>query len=230
MPEPFRAVRPSEGCFMAYYPVNLDIVGRRCVVVGGGQVAERKVERLVECGARVAVLSSRLTDRLAEMARAGTVEHVDSEYEAEKLGEAMLVIGATDREDVNDAVSRECRRRGILVNIVDDPERCDFILPAIFQRGGLTVAVSTGGRSPALARRIREDLEGRFGPEYAVLVDIMADIRQKVTARGRTSGENKVLFEAVVRSPVLDLIRAGDWEGVRALVRELTGEEIDARP
>jgi precorrin-2 dehydrogenase/sirohydrochlorin ferrochelatase len=215
---------------MAYYPVNLDIVGRRCVVVGGGQVAERKVERLVECGARVAVLSSRLTDRLAEMARAGTVEHVDSEYEAEKLGEAMLVIGATDREDVNDAVSRECRRRGILVNIVDDPERCDFILPAIFQRGGLTVAVSTGGRSPALARRIREDLEGRFGPEYAVLVDIMADIRQKVTARGRTSGENKVLFEAVVRSPVLDLIRAGDWEGVRALVRELTGEEIDARP
>lgn len=215
---------------MAYYPVNLDIAGRRCVVVGGGQVAERKVERLVECGARVAVLSRRLTDRLADMVRAGTVEHIDSEYEPEKLGEAMLVIGATDREDVNDAVSRDCRRRGILVNIVDEPERCDFILPAIFQRGGLTVAVSTGGRSPALARRIREDLEGSFGPEYAVLVDIMADIRQKVTARGRTSRENKALFETVVRSPVLDLIRAGDWEGVRALVRELTGEEIDARP
>jgi Siroheme synthase (precorrin-2 oxidase/ferrochelatase domain) len=94
---------------MVYYPVNLDIAGRRCVVVGGGQVAERKVERLVECGARVAVLSRRLTARLADMARAGTVEHVDSEYEPSKLDGAMLVIGATDREDVNDAVSRECR-------------------------------------------------------------------------------------------------------------------------
>ncbi|NPU84808.1 MAG: bifunctional precorrin-2 dehydrogenase/sirohydrochlorin ferrochelatase [Syntrophaceae bacterium] len=215
---------------MAYYPVNLDIAGRRCVVVGGGQVAERKVERLVECGARVAVLSRRLTDRLAEMARAGTVEHIDSEYEPEKLGEAMLVIGATDREDVNDAVSRECRRRGILVNIVDDPERCDFILPSILQRGDLMVAVSTGGRSPALAKRIREDLEECFGPEYAVLLEIMAELRRKVTARGRSADENKVLFESVVHSEVLDRIRTGDWEGVRTLVRELTGEEIDARP
>ncbi len=215
---------------MVYYPVNLDIAGRRCVVVGGGQVAERKVERLLDCGARVAVLSRRLTDHLAGLVRDGIVEHVDSEYEPGKLGEAMLVIGATDREDVNDAVSLECRRRGILVNIVDDPDRCDFILPSILQRGDLMVAVSTGGRSPALAKRVREDLEECFGPEYAVLLEIMAELRRKVTARGRSAAENKVVFEAVVRSEVLDRIRAGDWEGVRALVRELTGEDIDARP
>jgi precorrin-2 dehydrogenase/sirohydrochlorin ferrochelatase len=215
---------------MAYYPVNLNIAGRRCVVVGGGQVAERKVERLLECGARVAVLSRRLTERLAGLVGDGIVEHVDSEYDPEKMGEALLVIGATDREDVNEAVSRDCRNRGILVNIVDDPKRCDFILPAIVQRGDLLVAVSTGGGSPALAKKIREDLEECFGPEYAVLLDIMTEIRRKVTARGRPAAENKPLFEAVVHSPVLDRIRAGDWAGVRALVRDLTGEEIDARP
>jgi len=215
---------------MTYYPVNLDIAGRRCLVVGGGQVAERKVERLLQCGARVAVLSRQLTERLACLARDGAVEHVDSEYEAEKIGDAMLVIGATDREDVNDAVSRDCRRRGILVNIVDDPRRCDFILPSILQRGDLMVAVSTGGRSPALAKQIREDLEGCFGPEYSVLLDILAELRSKVTARGRSAAENKVLFEAVVRSDVLELIRAGDWDGVRVLVRHLTGEEIETRP
>jgi len=214
---------------VAYYPVNLEIAGRRCVVVGGGQVAERKVARLVECGARVTVLSRQLTERLAGLAEVGVVEHIDAEYDAGKVGEAMLVIGATDREDVNEAVCRDCRRRGILVNIVDDPERCDFILPAIVQRGSLTVAVSTGGRSPALAKRIREDLEASFGPEYAELLDILAELRKRVVARGRPAGENKGLFEAVVRSPVLDLIRAGDREGVRALIRELTGEEIDVR-
>jgi precorrin-2 dehydrogenase/sirohydrochlorin ferrochelatase len=213
-----------------YYPVNLDVSGRRCVVVGGGQVAERKVERLLECGARVAVLSRKLTDRLTALAGDGAVEHIEADYDPARVGEALLVIGATDREDVNEAVFRDCRSRGVLVNIVDDPARCDFILPSILQRGDLMVAVSTGGRSPALAKRIREELEERFGPEYAVLLEILAEIRRKVTARGRPSGENREIFEAVVRSPVLERIRAGDWEGVRALVRELTGEEIDARP
>ena len=214
---------------MNYYPIYLDITGRRCVVAGGGDVAERKVERLLACGAHVVVIGKTLTPALKALKQAGRIDHIEDDYGAACLREAFLVIGATDQDEVNARISADARERGILVNIVDDPDRCDFILPSLFQRGDLSVAISTAGKSPALAKQLREDLEGRYGQEYLILLKILGILREKVKARGRSSDENKGLFELVVHSNILDLIRGKNWDGVRKKIYELTGEDMEIR-
>lgn len=213
---------------MQFYPVCLDISNERCVVVGGGAVAERKVISLLECGAKVVLVAKDLTPELRVMKDAGKIERVSDNYKEEYLEGAFLVIGATDREDINERISMDARDRGILVNIVDVPARCNFIVPSVFRRGDLLVAVSTGGKSPALARRLREEIEERYGPEYGTLLEIMGDLRGRIIARGALSAENRVLFESVLDSDILRHIRAGKGERVREIIMDLTGEDIGA--
>ncbi|MHB8771744.1 MAG: precorrin-2 dehydrogenase/sirohydrochlorin ferrochelatase family protein [Syntrophales bacterium] len=214
---------------MRYYPLFLDIVGRRCVVVGGGGVAERKVARLLACGAVVEVVAGSLTPALAALKAEGRIVHSGTEYAEDRLPGAFFVIGATDDGAVNERISRDARQRGILVNIVDDPARCDAILPALCERGELAIAVSTGGRSPALAKKLRTELEEAYGPEYGTLVEILGALREKVIARGGPAAENRKLFEAVVASDILAQIRAGCWDRVEGLIRELTGVAMEVR-
>lgn len=215
---------------MRYYPLFFDIAGRRCVVVGGGRVAERKVERLLSCGARVEVVGKRLTPLLAIWSREEKMVHRDADYQETCLAGAFLVIGATDDGDVNGQIAADARALGIPVNIVDDPERCDFILPSVAERGDLSIAVSTGGRSPALAKIIREELEKVYGPEYAILLEILGRLREKVIAGGRPSDENRACFETVVSSEMLDYIRAGRWGDVKDLILKLTGVDMEVKP
>ena len=212
---------------MKYYPISLDLSGRACVIVGGGEVAERKVMRLLDCGAEVSVISETLTPGLEQMKRAGKIRHLASTYAEPVLDGAFLVFGTTDDAGVNEAVCRDARKRGILVNIADDPKRCDFILPSFCEQGDLQIAVSTGGKSPALARRVRMELESLYGPEYAVYLAILGELRKAVVSRGCPSAENKKLFEAVVESDILDKIRRGEREQVERLIRELTGVEMN---
>lgn len=211
---------------MEFYPVCLDISNERCVVVGGGEVAERKVADLLECGAQVVLVAKELTAALREMAGAGRIEWISGGYREGCLDGAFLVIGATDRDDVNERISRDARGRGILVNVVDDPARCTFIVPSTFRRGDLLVAVSTGGKSPALARRLREEIEERYGPEYGTLLTIMGDLRRRIIAQGAPSEENRKRFESVLDSPILRYIREGKMDRVREIIRDLTGEDI----
>jgi precorrin-2 dehydrogenase/sirohydrochlorin ferrochelatase len=213
-----------------YYPLFLDIARRRCIVVGGGSVAERKVARLVECGAVVEVVAPTLTPGLESLKKEGRLVHHETGYAEPLIHGAFLVIGATDSDAVNAEISRDARTLGILVNIVDDPGRCDFILPSIVKRGELVIAVSTGGFSPALAKKMRAELDARYGPEYAALVDILGRLRRKVIEQGRSSQENRDLFTAVISSGILDPIRAGRWDEVKALIRELTGVELEVSP
>ena len=220
----------DEGADVKYYPLFFDMIGRKCVVVGGGNVAERKVERLLACGARVEVVGKNLTSRLATRSGEGKVVHHDADYEGSFLAGACLVIGATDDETVNGRVAKDARALGIPVNIVDDPARCDFILPSVVERGDLSIAVSTGGRSPALAKKLRRELEAVYGPEYAILLEILGGLRRKVIAGGRPSDENRASFEAVVSSEILDHIRAGRWKDVEELIRRLTGVEMEVEP
>jgi precorrin-2 dehydrogenase / sirohydrochlorin ferrochelatase len=124
----------------------------------------------------------------------------------------------------------DARALKIPVNIVDEPARCDFILPSIVERGDLAIAVSTGGKSPALAKKLRKELETVYGQEYAVLLKIMGDLREKIIADGRPSAENRERFEAVVSSRILDDIRAGRWNKVKTLIKELTGVEMEVEP
>lgn len=214
---------------MRYYPLFLDIARRRCVVVGGGSVAERKVGRLLACGARVEVVGTSLTPALAALKGEGKIIHRAADYHEDQFRGAFLVIGATDNAAVNEQIARDARAQGILVNIVDDPAPCDFLLPSVVERGDLAIAVSTGGKSPALAKKLRKELEGAYGPEYANLLQILGELREKVIAGGRPSAENRELFEAVVSSDILDHVRAGRWERVEGLIRELTGIEMEVR-
>lgn len=215
---------------MRYFPLFLDITGRKCVVVGGGNVAERKVERLLACGARVEVVGKRLTPLLSAWSREGRLVHRDADYQDAFLAGALLVIGATDNGAVNGQIAKDARSLGIPVNTVDDPARCDFILPSIVERGDLAIAVSTGGQSPALAKKIRKELEALYGPEYAVLLEILGRLRGRVIAGGRTSDENRACFEAVISSELLDHIRAGRSGDANALILRLTGIAMEVEP
>ncbi len=173
---------------MGYFPIFLDLTNRPCVVVGGGPVAARKVEGLLEAGASVTVVSPSLSAPLEALAKEGRIRHVGREYGPGDLIGCQLAFVATDDGEVNAAVGREGRERAVWVNAADDPARCDFILPAILRRGELVVAVATGGANPALSRAIREELEAYFTEDYAVLAQIMAEVRRELKERGRVPG------------------------------------------
>ena len=195
--------------------------------MGGGDVAERKAERLLDFGARVTVIGKTLTPLLETMKREGRIEHIHADYDVAYIGDAFMLIGATDREDINARISLDGKHKGILVNIVDDPAKCDFILPSLVQQGDLAIAISTGGKSPALAKKLREELEKRYGPEYEALLHVLGKLREKVVARGYASDENKQRFEAVIDSDILQHIKDKNWEQVKKIIYEITGVEIE---
>ena len=197
---------------MAHYPINLDLRGRKTVVVGGGSVAERKVSSLLEYGAQVTVVSPALTARLSEMAAAGLIQHTEGVYAPSALDGAFLVIAATDDREVNRAVYIESENRRIPVNVVDDPELCTFFASAVVRRGELTISVSTSGKGPALAQMIRNELECRYGPEYGELADLLGDLRDEVKARYSTMSERKAAYVRVLESEALLLLSQGKRE------------------
>jgi len=208
---------------LKYYPVFWNIAGRKCVVVGGGDVAARKVARLLDCNAKVCVVSPGLVPELEELKRNRLIDHVNDAYESKYLNGAVLVIGATDDEKINDAISKDAKEKNLPVNIVDDPQKCDFILPSLIERGDLTIACSTGGQSPALARYLREELELVYGEEYAVLASILGQLRTKME---KNAGVGKTWFNQLMSAGLLDAIRIRDTRKVKTIVRDITGEEI----
>ncbi len=212
---------------MKYYPVCLDVSRRRCVIIGGGEVAERKARRLMDCGAEVLVVSESLSPALQAMKADGRLSHIKASYSGDLIEGAFLVIGATDRAEVNEAISRDAGKKGILVNIVDDPGRCNFILPSLYRRGDLMIAITTGGKSPALAKKLRKEMARHFGPEYETFLEIMGQIRGKIISRGYPPEKNRALFESIIDSDVIDHIREKRWDKVKEVIRNLAGEEIE---
>jgi precorrin-2 dehydrogenase/sirohydrochlorin ferrochelatase len=200
---------------VGYYPLFADVTGRTCLVVGGGAIAEGKVGGLLAAGARVIVVSPTLSPTLAAAASEGRVEHRARPYrDGDLAGVVALAFAATGETAVNAAVAAEGRRRGVWVNAVDDPERCDFIVPAVLRRGTLAVAVSTGGASPALARAVRDDLAKLVGDDYAALADIAADVRRTLRQqRRRVDGR---AWRDALGDPAVRRLAA---EGRRALAR-----------
>jgi precorrin-2 dehydrogenase/sirohydrochlorin ferrochelatase len=187
------------------YPVNLVVDGRPCLVVGGGDVAARKVAGLVACGARVTVVARSVGEAIRR--QRGVAWH-EKPYQRADLDGQRLVIAATDDAEVNAAVFEDAEAAGVWVNGADDPAHCSFTLPSVVRRGALQLTVSTGGRSPALARWLRERLESEIGPEYEVLLDLLADERQSIRAAGRSTED--LDWRAALDSDMLALIRSGD--------------------
>ncbi len=209
---------------MRYYPIFLDIVGKPCLVIGGGEVAERKVSSLLEAGGRVTVISPTLTSRLASLAAAGTIRHLQRKYRGGDLRGFFLVHAATSDERAHQRIAVEAAQRGILLNVVDRPALCTFIVPAVVSRGDLTLAISTSGASPALAKRIRQKLEKVFGPEYDEALRILAKVRAKLRQVPLPPKERQKILITLAHSPLLDHLKAKRQTEVNKLLRQLAGE------
>jgi precorrin-2 dehydrogenase/sirohydrochlorin ferrochelatase len=214
---------------MKTYPIFALIGGKPCLVVGGGAVGERKVQDLLTAGARVTVVSQTLTPYLEQLANRGEIRYLEGVFTPDHLEGMSLVIGATDDHQVNIWVSAAAQERGIWVNIVDAPELCTFIVPAQVRRGDLTIAVSTGGASPALARRLREALERRFGPEYGPYLVLLQEVRERVLAVRRSHPDNAALFLRLVDSPLHEALAQGDRDRVGRILEEVLGEIIPSQ-
>jgi siroheme synthase-like protein len=169
---------------VTYLPAFLDIHGKKCIVVGGGKVALRKVKMLLDCGANVTVISPTLHPDLTQLVNKKALHRISREYKSGDLEDVVIVIAATDVKEINDKVADEAKRLGALVNVVDDPEPSDFIIPSFFRRKDLAIAASTSGRSPALARKIRTILEQQFGKEYASLLSLIGEVRSTLKRKG----------------------------------------------
>jgi siroheme synthase-like protein len=209
---------------VAYYPVFLELSGRKCLVVGGGRVAEGKVTGLLDAGAAVSVVAPRLTPRLQALLGDGRIEYLRRAYEAGDVAGFGLCFVATDDGALNATVAREARAAGVWVNAADDPANCDFILPAVVRRGEVVVAASTGGASPALARRLREDLTAFLGEDYEPLARLLADVRGDLKRRGLRAGPG--VWQAALDARLRALVAQGRLEEARSHL--LSGLGIDA--
>lgn len=206
-----------------YYPIFLDLNKRNCVVVGGGEVAERKVISLLEVGARVRLVSPEITDHLAQLVNDGRIEYCQRFFDSEGLGEAFLVIAATNSHEVNSGIAEECLKANILCNIVDDPKSGNYIVPAIVRQGPLTIAISTEGGSPYLSKKIRDKIACDFGPEYGEFINLMSDLRPTIIKEVTDIEERRRIFRDFVDSDIIDLLRQKDYDKVKERIAYVLG-------
>lgn len=199
---------------MGYYPIVVDMTARPCVVVGGGAVAERKVEALLDVGASVTIISPRLSERLAGWVNDGTVRHVARAYRPGDVVGYGLAFVATDDPAANAQVFRDGKAHGVWINAADDPAHCDFILPSVLRRGPLMVAVATGGASPALSRLVREELEAYLTEDYAALADLVAEVRRDLRRRARLPGAEA--WRTALDTDLRRLVQEGKCDEARA--------------
>lgn len=197
---------------MSYYPIILDLTAKRCLVVGGGAVAYRKVHRLAEVDADLTVIAPDIDPRIRDIHGITILER--SFVEGDTAGFA-LVFAASDDWEVNAAVAREADDNAILVNAVDDPDRCTFIAPAVVQHGDVMIAISTSGKSPALSHRLREDIEKAYGPEYGELADLLGSLRPVVKSKYSSQTDREAAFNRLMDGGILELIREGKREEAR---------------
>ena len=208
---------------MGYYPIFAEMTGRPCIIIGGGSVAERKAEGLLQVKADVTLVSPSLTELLASLVNQRKIRHIAREYSNGDLAGFALAFVATDDPEVNTAVYREGKERGVWVNAADDPAHCDFILPAVLRRGELVVAVATGGSSPAVSRTIREELEAYFTEDYATFAEIVGEVRREL--QGRSFVPTPEAWHNALDGNLRRLIREGKPEKARSYLLERLGAE-----
>lgn len=206
-----------------YYPAALNLLQKKCLVVGGGEIAEGKLDALIAAGACVTVVSPEVRFRIAELAQSDLLALHRRVYAPEDLDGAYLVIAATDDRAVNARIATEARAAGIIVNAVDDPPNCDFFAVAVVRRGDLQVAISTNGRSPAFARWMRETLDESIPCEYGDLLGVLGEVRDAIRLRGPVPPYER--WRAAISASVLDALRHGDGTAARDEIWEaLSGQ------
>lgn len=209
----------------AYYPVYLNLENRRCVIIGGGGVAEGKIARLRESGAVIGVVSPDATPGIRQMAADGILRWEPRTYRPGDLEGAFIAIAATNDRDVNRAIYKEAEARGVMLNAVDDPPNCSFIAPSIVQRGPVTVAISTGGASPALARKLRESLQVSGDLAWADLAGVMAAARARLRQQGLLTAVDPEQWQVCITPELLQMAQNGqESEALEILLNGLTGD------
>jgi len=206
---------------MKYYPINLNLRGKKCVVIGGGRVAERRILGLLECGAEVAVISPKLTPKLSKLSKKNKIRYIERPYRPRDLRGTYLVMASTDNQGVNRRVCQEAKRLGILANVVSAPLLSDFTVPSVVRRGDLMITISTAGKSPGLSRRLRVDLEKIFGEEYEAFTEILGRVRRKYS--GLSYGERERLYREVAMSDIPTLLRERRFKSAEKRLKKITG-------
>jgi len=208
----------------AYYPVFLNLEGKRCVIIGGGIIAERKISKLKETGAQVTIISPDATPTIQKMAKKGVVEWTARKYQTGDLEGAFLGIAATDVRQVNQQIFQEAEELGVVLNVVDDAELCAFIAPSIVERGPVTVAISTGGASPALARKLREAIAEAPALEWADLANVLSKARKQIKKRGVAVDPQR--WQCCLTPDLLSLAQAGkDEQALEQIMSTLLNED-----
>jgi siroheme synthase-like protein len=208
------------------YPIFAIIEDKPCLVVGGGAVGERKVLDLLAAGARVTVVSRTLTAELAALADRGEITYLPEDFGESQVEGMALIMAATDDPQVNARVSAAAQARAIWVNVADEPEYCTFIVPAQVRRGDLTLAISTGGASPALASQLRQEFQQHLGPEYGPYLDLLQRVRTRLLTERRAHPDNGPLFHRLVQSPLREAVAQGDRARMLKLLQEVLGSVL----
>ena len=208
-----------------YYPAFIDVRGRDCLVIGGGELGEEKVVKLLECDAKVVVVSSDVTDRVRELAEDGAVEWIRRDYEYGDLERAFIAIANTGDAETDRLIYKEAEERNVILNVVDVTHLCTFIAPSVARRGEVTVATSTGGASPALARTFREKLESSRILEYADLAPVLSDARAEIRRRGLRVPPDH--WQTCITEDLLDTVQSGRYQSAYDTLLEglLAGSE-----
>jgi precorrin-2 dehydrogenase/sirohydrochlorin ferrochelatase len=194
----------DEGKMSSLFPMFLKLAGRQCLVVGAGKVGEGKIAGVLDTGARLRVVSREATAAVREWARAGQIELELRSFSPEDLDGAFVAVVATASRDLNEFVYREAQLRGVLCNVVDVPEFCDFYYPAVVRRGDLQIAISTSGQSPSLAQKLRQQLERQFGPGYAAWVAELGETRRLVQASDLSPDRKRELLHSLASREALE--------------------------
>ncbi len=201
-----------------FYPLYLNIKGKKCVIVGGGKVAYRKACSLKDAGADVTVVSPGICP---EMVNEKGITFVNKSYDERFLDGSLLVIAATDDEEVNKKVSLDARERNIIVNVVDRPELCSFIVPSTIRRGDLCISISTGGASPALAKNIRKELEDFFGPEYGEYINLLTRMRNVALSEIKDDAKRRKVLQRLAEKDMLEIVKTKGTREAEAKMREI---------
>ena len=210
----------------SYYPIYIELEKKTVLVVGGGAVASRKVQTLLEYGALVKIVSPRIIPSLADMVDGDKCVWIQKEYSAEDIQDCVLVFSCTEKEEINARVAQDAKANNLLINVVDDPDKCSFIVPSILRRGSLTIAVSTAGSSPMVARQIREELEGFYGDEMKVYLDLLHNWRLEIK-NSLPMEKRQQFWEQVTGGLVLNHIKNGQLDQAEEVMKQCFQSLLD---
>ena len=203
-----------------YYPMMLNIENKECLIVGGGDIAHRKILELIEYGASITLVSPSINEGIKLLVDNRSINYIQDRYDKAYVENAYIVVASTNDCKANNQIFKDCSERKILVNVVDDPKNCSFIVPSKIRRGDLTIAISTNGKSPTLSRSIREELEKKYDEHYETFLNILGDVREEVIAKVKDSAKKKEIFTAIIKEDYLTKLKLFGEDIVRKEIDE----------